>query len=318
MTVIDISSYQGHPDFAAVKAAGVSLVIMKAADGESHLFVDSVYAANRAAARAAGLAVGSYFFNGNAASPTASADYYLSVIDYRPGDVVALDVEGPAGIVWNPGQVLEFVNRVKQVLGIAPLVYMSSSVTRSQDWSAVVATGAPLWVASYGPNNGQPNGAPQIAHWGSWALWQYTSVAPCPGISGNVDTSMSSPSWASSSATLITPEKKKDDDMATIHTDDKNAQWLVGNCSRVYLDGYHSDLWARYMADAHLNSSEYDICVTLLASVNFPPPTVATVDAKSLAADLAPLLQAANPATPIDVNALGTQVALILAKKLAA
>ena len=99
MTFIDTSYWQGHPDFAAVKASGVSLVIMKAADGEQHLYVDSVYVANRAAARAVGLAVGSYFFNGPAASPSASADYYLSVIDYQPGDMVALDVEGPAGIM---------------------------------------------------------------------------------------------------------------------------------------------------------------------------------------------------------------------------
>lgn len=69
-----------------------------------------------------------------------------------------------------------------------------------------------------------------------------------------------------------TPDQEQDDQMATIHTDDTGSQWLVGNFTRVYLDPYHSALWGRYSADAHLNSSEYDICVTMLQSVNFPAP----------------------------------------------
>jgi GH25 family lysozyme M1 (1,4-beta-N-acetylmuramidase) len=196
MTAIDISYYQGHPNFTQVKASGVSLVIMKAADGEgAHIVDDSVYTVNRAAARAVGLSVGSYYFNGPAVSPAAAADHMWAIIDWQPGDVVAIDVEG--SMAWNPAQVLEWVNRIKAygVPDMANLVYMSSSVTKAHDWSAVVGAGAQLWVAQYGPNDGSPHGSPSIACWPDWVLWQYTSNATCPGVSGRVDTNQISSGW---------------------------------------------------------------------------------------------------------------------------
>ena len=99
MPAIDTSSWNGHPDFGQVKASGVTLVIGKASDGElGRLTHDSVYAANRDAARAAGLRVGAYFFNGPV-DPTAAADDLFAISDYRPGDVLAIDVENFAGQV---------------------------------------------------------------------------------------------------------------------------------------------------------------------------------------------------------------------------
>ena len=153
MTVIDISFYQGHPDFGQVKWAGVSTVIMKCADGEGGTVVDdSVYAANRANARAVGLGVGSYFFNGNALSPSTSAAHQWSIIDWHPGDLIATDVEGPVGIVWSVAQVLEWCRWMlaRGVPADRLLVYMSSSLEHSLDWSPVVALGVQLWIAQYG------------------------------------------------------------------------------------------------------------------------------------------------------------------------
>jgi len=191
MTAIDISTYQGHPDFAAVKAAGVQLVIMREGGADGGLYLDKVYLANRAAARAQGLPIGSYFFNGPAIAPAACADWMLANGDYRPGDLMILDVEG-AGLAWSPAQVLVWVQRMlARGVRIADIgVYMSASPERSQDWSAVAATGAFLWVASYGTNNGSPGTPPKPTHWAAWSLWQYTSTATCPGVAGRVDTSM--------------------------------------------------------------------------------------------------------------------------------
>ena len=216
MSVIDISFYQGHPDFGQVKSAGITTVIMKCADGEGGTIVDdSMYVANRASARAVGLAVGSYFFNGNALSPSASAAHQWAIIDWHPGDLVAIDVEGGSGIVWNVGQVAEWC-RWMLARGVPAgqlLVYMSSSLEHSLDWSPVVALGVQLWVAQYGANDGTPGNLPTLAHWPSWALWQYTSTKTWPGISGHVDTSTFSPSFASLTETLITstpaPLRKK-------------------------------------------------------------------------------------------------------------
>src|ERR1019366_4979101 len=58
--VIDISHYQQNPDFAKVKAAGIVGVIMKVSEGVSG--IDDKFAANRRAARAAGLLIGGYHF----------------------------------------------------------------------------------------------------------------------------------------------------------------------------------------------------------------------------------------------------------------
>jgi GH25 family lysozyme M1 (1,4-beta-N-acetylmuramidase) len=209
MTAIDTSYWNGHPDFAQVKASGVTLAIMKCADGEGSTIVDdSVYVANRTAARAVGLAVGSYFFNGNAVSPTTAAGHQFGICDYRAGDWVAIDIEGGTGIVWTVGQTLEWVRAMLAhgVPATALLVYMSAAMT-TRDWSSVIATGARLWVASYGANDPAspgPHGSPAVGQWGSYALWQYTSVASCPGVSGHVDASIFGTATASITSTPIT------------------------------------------------------------------------------------------------------------------
>ena len=98
MSAIDISYWQHHPDFSQALGAGVSLVIPKCGGGEGgRLYTDSVYVVNRDAARAVGLAVGSYFFNGPV-DPSAAADMQMRIVDWRPGDVVAVIGAGPVGL----------------------------------------------------------------------------------------------------------------------------------------------------------------------------------------------------------------------------
>lgn len=209
MSAIDISYWQHHPDFAAVKASGVKRVLMRAADGEGGTIVDdSVYIANRTAARAVGLAVGSYFFNGNATTPSAAAAHQWSIIDWRPGDIVAVDIEGAAGIEWSVGQALEWCHWMlnQGVPAALIFVYMSSSVDTSA-WGPVWALGVQPWIAQYGPNDGNAHTPPSVP----WAMWQYTSVASCPGVVGNVDTNQIAPSWASLSSTLLGADMALDD-----------------------------------------------------------------------------------------------------------
>src|SRR6185503_12824350 len=170
-------------DFNAVKAAGISLVIAKMGGGDSGQYVDSKWAQNLAGIRAAGIPLGSYYFNGPASSPSAAADFQFAHIDWHPGDLVVADVEG-SGIAWSPGQVLEWATRMigHGVPASSVGVYMSASPEHSHDWSAVAALGVFLWVASYGANTGQPGRPPTPAHWRSWSLWQYTSNGSVPGI----------------------------------------------------------------------------------------------------------------------------------------
>jgi|GEM_PF-3013688 len=191
-TGIDISTYQGHPNFVQVKGAGVVLCIMRSGIvSGGRVAIDSVYLANRSDARAAGLPIGNYLFNGAMDAATAASQQF-ALMDYRPGEPVVIDVEGAAGTVWNPTQVYAWAQRMLSLgVRIQDLgVYMSSSVTRSQNWSAVAGLGLVLWVAAYGSNNGTPGSAPVIGYWSSWIMWQFTSTATCSGIAGRVDTSL--------------------------------------------------------------------------------------------------------------------------------
>jgi GH25 family lysozyme M1 (1,4-beta-N-acetylmuramidase) len=96
MTGIDISSYQGNPDFRQVKAAGWDFVLHKVTEG--HTFKDPRAAQNIPAAKAAGLHVGVYHFMRARDEATAAqeADFFIATLKpFLPLDMpVALDVEG--------------------------------------------------------------------------------------------------------------------------------------------------------------------------------------------------------------------------------
>lgn len=329
MTVIDISYWQGHPDFAQVKAAGVSLVIMKCGGGEGgRLYTDSVYLANRSAARAHGIPVGSYFFNGPVA-PTAAADFQWSIIDWRPGDIVALDVENSTGVTrWAPAQVLAWVNRILAhgVPASQILVYMSSSVTQlrvtpralpGSAWLDVVATGVGLWVAQYGTNSGTPQLAPSIAGWSSWALWQYTSTATCPGIAGHVDTNQIAPGW-SGNGTPIGEDEMQADERAALFA--VKAALLDGRpetgMAKGALDviyGDTRDVHDRMMA---ATGGQWDAFDELIKNTR---AIIASLNTATLAKSVSDAVIAALPTgTTVDVSAIAAAVDASLASSFAA
>ena len=60
---IDVSSYQGEIDFEQVKQAGNEFVIIRAGWGNSTVNTDRFFERNYAAAKAAGLFVGAYWYS---------------------------------------------------------------------------------------------------------------------------------------------------------------------------------------------------------------------------------------------------------------
>jgi hypothetical protein len=151
-------------------------------------YVDSKYRYFEPRARAAGMRIGHYWFNGFG-DAVGDADFFVNnLYDYRVGDLLALDCESEGSMpYWGPDKSNTFNQRVKQRIGVISDVYMSSSVTRAQNWSGVVASGSHLWVAQYGSNSGAPQGSPNIAYWPTYKLWQYTSNAVFPGYGGRLD-----------------------------------------------------------------------------------------------------------------------------------
>lgn len=185
----DISRWQGQVDLGAYHAAGHSAIILKLGGGDDGLYVDSAYKTRAGQARSNGLDVAGYFFNGPAAAPKAAERFCeANLTGFDATDHLIIDVEGNAGTVWSPAQASDFIDAFRSVhpQGRA-LVYMSASLTRSADWSAV-AKKAGLYVASYGADDGTlPAGSPLIEHWAGWDIWQYTSKGHAAGIGGAID-----------------------------------------------------------------------------------------------------------------------------------
>ncbi len=181
---IDISKWQGTPNFDLVKSA-TEFVIIKSSEGIG--FIDPQFKRNQTEARRVGLPLGYYHFCrpdlGN--DPAQEADYFLKVIgDLKENEVLCLDFE----VTYNDtvNWCLKFLQRVKFMLnGYNPLIYLNQSLIKGNDWKTVVDGGFGLWVAAYtyDPNNNNfVTGA-----WSFAAIQQYSNNLQVPGIVGGVD-----------------------------------------------------------------------------------------------------------------------------------
>lgn len=95
---IDISTWNGAPDFEKVKAAGYEFVIIKAGGSDYGFYQDSKFIRNYDAARAAGLHVGAYYFVGpmfyGEQSGIYDAQRFIRILDGRKFDYpVFVDIE---------------------------------------------------------------------------------------------------------------------------------------------------------------------------------------------------------------------------------
>ena len=120
----------------------------------------------------------------------------------------------------------KWLDRVYEKTKVKPLIYMSESVTKAHDWSAVVKAGYELWVAKYRDNIADYNydmssagTKPVVKYWSSYTMWQWTSSGRLDGYSGNLDCNEfygSKADWdkfagtsSSTPAPAPTPEKPK-------------------------------------------------------------------------------------------------------------
>lgn len=186
---IDVSGWQGHVDWAAVKRSGRLFAFAKATEGQT--FVDSTFAGNRLGMAGAGLTLrGFYHFarpDRNSAAAEA-AHFIRTVGPLGPGEVAVLDLEvapGPGVGDW----AAEWLGLVARATGRTPILYSYQSYLYSVPTSRL--TQYPLWVAAWGANDGTiPATLPKTDRWSRWTWWQYTSNAVVPGVTGRVDDSV--------------------------------------------------------------------------------------------------------------------------------
>lgn len=186
---IDVSAWQGHVDWGAVRTSGRLFAFAKATEGQT--FVDSTFARNRQAMAAAGLVLrGFYHFaRPDRNSAAAEADHFLRTVGpLGPGEVAVLDLEvapGPGVGDW----AAEWLGRVAQATGRTPILYSYQSYLYSIPTARL--TQYPLWIAAWGRNDGTvPASPPATDRWSRWTWWQFTSNAAVPGVSGRVDDSL--------------------------------------------------------------------------------------------------------------------------------
>lgn len=189
MNGIDVSGWQKGINLKEVPA---DFVIVKATQGTT--FVNSDCDRAYQQAKEAGRLLGVYhYFSGG--DPAAEAEFFVKNVKGYVGEaILVLDWEGHQNAKFSQGPAVAkpFLDKVKELTGVRPLIYMSKSVCRAHDWSAVASEYA-LWVAQYADNNTtgyQSNPWTDNKGYGAWngpVIFQYSSSGRLAGYSENLD-----------------------------------------------------------------------------------------------------------------------------------
>jgi GH25 family lysozyme M1 (1,4-beta-N-acetylmuramidase) len=194
----DVSHWQhvnASIDWTKVKSPGAqTFAISKATEDVN--FTDPFFAADYAAEKAQGLVRGSYHYARPQLPFTtaiAQADFYAATIGsvQEAGDLPPImDFEESGGlsprdlITW--GQT--FLAELMAKTGRVPMIYTYRYFWRTALLNSSAFIRYPLWIADYTAGATVPT-PPLVGGWPTWAMWQWTSTASVPGVSGNVDNS---------------------------------------------------------------------------------------------------------------------------------
>lgn len=188
MKGIDISNWQASLNAGKVEA---DFVIVKATEGIG--YVNPSCDTHYQQAKKAGKKLGVYHFARNSSNDAiAEADFFLKHVQgYIKEAILVLDWEDAVGdVAWAE----RFIRRVIEKAGIVPMIYMSESVVLSHNWASVAKLNVGLWIAKYRDmasdynyNMDLAGEAPAVKHWGSYAMWQWTSSGRLDGYAGDLD-----------------------------------------------------------------------------------------------------------------------------------
>ena len=179
---IDISRYQGKPDFAKLKSQ-VDYIILQAGYGRYASQKDSEFERSYAECKKYGIPVGVYWYSyaKSAAEALAEANACMEVIRGKQfGYPIYYDLEenlGGLGRTLVSSIAATFCNAL-EAAGWFSGIYISRSPAQSYLTGDVCAKYA-LWLAEYG----------STLNWsGAVGMWQNSSTGRINGINGNVDT----------------------------------------------------------------------------------------------------------------------------------
>jgi GH25 family lysozyme M1 (1,4-beta-N-acetylmuramidase) len=185
---IDVSQWQHNPSVNWDRAGTdrVTFAFIKATEGLS--YTNPHYAADRVAARRAGIYRGAYHFaRPSRGSAARQARYFVDRAGEHDanGDLPpVLDLEDTGGLgtadlrTWTR----RWLETVQSLTGRAPVIYTSPSFWEGYLGDSRGFRGYPLWVAHYETTRPQVPGG-----WKSWTFWQTTNTGHVAGIIGAVD-----------------------------------------------------------------------------------------------------------------------------------
>ena len=188
MNGIDISNWQ-----AGINLSNIAFDFLIARATEGIGCVDKYCDGYIQQAIKLGKPFGFYHFARPTNDPIREAEFfYNSCRGYFGKGIPILDWESgnTSSVTWAK----RWLDRVYQLSGVKPVIYMSESVVNANNWSAVAAADYGLWVAKYRDNNPDYNynmanagSRPHVKWWKFYCMWQWTSSGRLNGYNGNLD-----------------------------------------------------------------------------------------------------------------------------------
>ena len=197
---IDVSAYQGKPDWAKVKKSGVEFAILRILSSKGK---DTSFEHNYGGCGAAGIRMGVYRFSYalTASQAQKEAKEVIEALAGRKLELgVWLDLEWSKQRALGSAKVKEIASAWMKVIRDAGY---ECNIYCNTDWYKNVCSGlnAKYWIARYpaGDNGTMKESLrPNMGEVG----WQYSSKGKVPGISGNVDMDV----WYGNTVAEPTPE----------------------------------------------------------------------------------------------------------------
>lgn len=187
--MIDLSSNNPSPvDFDKVRSHGTARVYIKLSEGVNYL--NPEHQRQHAAALKAGMKVGEYHFAHPEQNTAAKeAEYFCRLLpELRPGHALrpVLDLEAgkPSRAVGQWAE--EFVAFVRHHTGHTTVIYSNPAYLAGCELRRVIG---PLWLASYGRDDGKEYPFTIPHPWRRVAAHQYFTKGTTPGVIGPVDLS---------------------------------------------------------------------------------------------------------------------------------
>lgn len=187
---IDVSHWQGSIDWNAVKADGYEFAIIKAGGSDSGFYTDSMFRSNYEGAKAAGLAVGAYYFVGmyckSYEDGVADAKRFIAMLSGLQFEYpVFIDFEAPdaSDKEGNTEACIGFCKTMEDN-GYFAGIYASEISGFHDRLDDSKLQSYSHWVARYG---NRPSTIPESV----FGIWQHSSTGSVAGISGDVDLDIS-------------------------------------------------------------------------------------------------------------------------------